>query len=153
MSETFKLEITIKTPKSTSGESEETRGSVWFDDQELEKFSIMSGEARKLEHNIEVDDGDHSFTVKHLYSASPTSALVVDQVVMDDINIGVIAYQGVYTPTYPEPWYTDECTAGRTPQETIGQGNNGSACMYMGWEGDYKLKFNTPLYEWLLEHL
>ena len=77
MSETFKLEITIKTPKSTSGESEENRGSIWFDDQELEKFSIISGETRKLAHNIEVDDCNHSFNVENLYLASSTQAFTV----------------------------------------------------------------------------
>ena len=120
MSETFKLVVKVKAPKSASGELEEARGSIWFDNKELEKFSIMSDETRVLEHNIDVEDGEHSFTVKHLFSASPTSALIIDQIEMDDINIGVIAYQGVYTPTYPEPWYTDECTAGRPPKETVG---------------------------------
>ena len=140
MSDTFDLKIKVSTPKSTGGEAEETRGSLHFDDKELEKFSIMSGETRIIESSVEVEDGDHEFTVKHLFSASPSSALIIDAVEMDEINIGVISYQGEYRPTYPEPWYGDECTAGRTPIE-------------MGWEGEYTLKFSTPLYEWLLEHL
>ena len=153
MSDTFDLKITISTPKSTGGEAEETRGSLHFDDKELEKFSIMSGETRTIESKVEVEDGDHEIKVKHLFSASPSSALIIDQIEMDEINIGVISYQGEYRPTYPEPWYGDESTAGRTPKEVIGRGDDGSACLYMGWEGNYTLKFSTPLYEWLLEHL
>ena len=56
-------------------------------------------------------------------------------------------------PTYPEPWYSDEVAAGRPPEENIGNGKNGSACLFMGWEGHYHLKFSTPLYEWLLENI
>jgi hypothetical protein len=69
--------------------------------------------------------------------------------------LGVILYKGGYTPTYPEPWYTDETNAGRPPKEVIGgpDGLMGSAPLFMGWEGTYTLKFSTPLYEWLLDHL
>ena len=96
MSDTFDLKIKVSTPKSTGGEAEETRGSLHFDDKELEKFSIMSGETRTIEAKVEVEDGDHQISVKHLFSASPSSALIVDQIEMDDAGY-IIRTKGAQT--------------------------------------------------------
>ena len=79
--------------------------------------------------------------------------LHIKSINIDEIDIGALVFDGVYTPTYPEPWYSDEVAAGRKPKETVGNGEDGSACMFMGWEGRYELKFSTPLYEWLLENI
>ena len=65
------------------------------------------------------------------------------QITIDQIDLGIILYSGEYHPTYPEPWYSDEVAAGRQPREYIGgqDSSDGSAPLFMGWEGVYKLKF------------
>jgi hypothetical protein len=103
--------------------------------------------------DVELTDGAATLVVKHLYSPDSQSSLIIDSIELDEINLGVISYKGEYRPTYPEPWYSDECGDGRKPKEVVGAGSDGSAPLWMGWEGEYTLKFQTPLYEWLLEHL
>tara|TARA_Y100000310_G_scaffold335307_1_gene416966 strand:+ start:747 stop:1265 length:519 start_codon:yes stop_codon:yes gene_type:complete len=152
--DTFNLRVTVRTPPPTDTAQEETKGAILFDDKEIKTFSVMANETRIIETNIEnVHNGKHIITVRHVESASPSSALIIEAIEMDEINIGVIAYQGTYTPNYPEPWYSDEVQAGHTPQEAIGNKKDGSSCLFMGWEGDYRLEFTMPMYEWLLEHL
>lgn len=146
------FEITVKCPP-TNQPAGETRGTVMIGDQECAKISIEGSNTQVLKFDVELDDAEHTLVVRHDYTPDPQSALVIDKIVMDEIDIGVLAYSGAYTPIYPEPWYSDEVAAGRKPKETVGNGEDGSACMFMGWEGRYELKFSTPLYEWLLENI
>ena len=86
MKETFKLKIKLMTPVSGTGEQEETRGALWFDGKELERFALMSGGNKTIEKEIELEDGEHNFKIKHLWSPSSQSALIVDNVELDEIN-------------------------------------------------------------------
>ena len=152
MNEKLKASIKVKCPgKETNGD--ETRGSISINGEEKEKFTLRAGEEKTLEVEFDVDDGDHNLTIEHLYTPNLESAIIIDSIVLDDIDLGVILYKGEYTPTYPEPWYTDETNAGRPPKSIIGgpDGSMGSSPLFMGWEGTYSLKFSTPLYKWLLD--
>ena len=151
--DTLKFKLVVSCPNEQTP-SDVTRGHVSVDGKRIKDIE-MTGKtsAHHIEFDIALDDGEHDLTVEHTYSESPQSALVIDKIEIDEIDLGVLAYQGVYTPTYPEPWYSDEVAAGRPPKETIGDGADGSACMFMGWEGRYDLKFSTPLYEWLIENI
>lgn len=150
--ETLSLKIKVNCPNSESG-TEITRGVIKIDDKEVKKIQLTGKESQEHVMNIDVDEGEHILSVEHTYSESSVCALVIEQIEIDEIDLGVLTYNGVYIPTYPEPWYSDEVAAGRPPEENIGNGKNGSACLFMGWEGHYHLKFSTPLYEWLLENI
>jgi len=152
MTDETSFKITIKCPQSQSP-TNETRGSIAIDNKIVQQFTLTGAEEKTYEFAHDLDDGDHTLTVNHDYSGDAISALVIEKIEMEEIDLGVLAYNGVYTPTYPEPWYSDECAAGRPPKETIGDGKDGSSCLFMGWEGRYDLKFSTPLYEWLLESI
>ena len=161
MSDDFKIVIVLKTPEGASSE-EEVRGNILLDDKELQEFTLKSGTEEKFEHVVTLEDGDHKLIINNKYAPDNKLACIIDKIEFDDIDLGIIAYSGEYRPNYPEPWYTNECSEGRQPKEVWGggkagkdsfAGQDGSACLFMGWEGEYTLKFYTPLYEWLLEHL
>jgi len=66
---------------------------------------------------------------------------------IDEIDIGALVYEGVYTPKYPEPWATQQREAGMELKESF---KNVTA---MGHDGTWKFKFHSPFYMWLLENL
>ena len=66
---------------------------------------------------------------------------------IDEIDIGALVYEGIYTPQYPEPWATQQREAGIELQESFQNVTN------MGHDGEWKFKFKSPFYMWLLENL
>jgi hypothetical protein len=73
--------------------------------------------------------------------------LYIKNIVIDEIDIGSLVYEGVYTPKYPEPWATQQLEAGVELRESF---KNVTA---MGHDGTWKFKFSSPFYMWLLENL
>ena len=66
---------------------------------------------------------------------------------IDEIDIGALVYEGVYTPKYPEPWASQQREAGTKLQESF----KNVTCI--GHNGTWQFKFNSPFYMWLLENL
>ena len=66
---------------------------------------------------------------------------------IDEIDIGALVYEGVYTPQYPEPWASQQRQAGVELQESF---KNVTA---IGHNGTWQFKFASPFYMWLLENL
>ena len=148
----LEFEVHVKC-EDTEDPKAETRGRISIDDKSYQDISLIGATEQTLKFKIQVEEGEHTLRIDHLYSPDSKNSLQVPKILIDDIDLGVLAYNGVYTPQYPEPWYTDQCNAGNTPKPTIGGGSDGSACLFMGWEGKYELEFRTPLYEWLLENI
>ena len=73
--------------------------------------------------------------------------LHIKSIEIDEIDIGALVYEGVYTPVYPEPWATQQRESGNELQETL------KNVTQMGHNGTWSLKFNSPFYMWLLENL
>ena len=73
--------------------------------------------------------------------------LHIKQIEIDEIDIGALVYEGIYTPDYPEPWYSQQIESGHTPDKTF---KNVTA---MGHNGTWTLAFESPFYMWLLENL
>ena len=73
--------------------------------------------------------------------------LHIKQIEIDEIDIGALVYEGVYTPQYPQPWYSQQIESGHTPNKTF---KNVTA---MGHNGTWTLAFESPFYMWLLENL
>jgi len=73
--------------------------------------------------------------------------LHIKSIEIDEIDIGSLVYEGVYTPEYPEPWYTQEVSAGNTPEKSF------KNVTTMGHNGTWTLAFESPFYMWLLENL
>jgi hypothetical protein len=66
---------------------------------------------------------------------------------IDEIDIGALVYEGMYTPHYQEPWATQQRQAGNELPESV---KNATA---MGHNGTWRFKFESPFYIWLLENL
>jgi hypothetical protein len=66
---------------------------------------------------------------------------------IDEIDIGSLVYEGVYTPKYPEPWAAQQRSAGQDLPVSF----KNVTCM--GHNGVWELKFSSPYYMWLLENL
>jgi len=66
---------------------------------------------------------------------------------IDEIDIGLLVYEGVYTPNYPEPWATQQAEAGIKLRDSF------KNVTKMGHNGEWRFSFATPFYMWLLENL
>tara|TARA_B100000900_G_scaffold61621_1_gene47073 strand:- start:12 stop:494 length:483 start_codon:yes stop_codon:yes gene_type:complete len=73
--------------------------------------------------------------------------LHIKSIEIDEIDIGGLVYEGNYTPEYPEPWATQQRDAGKDLQKSF------KNVTQMGHNGEWRLKFSSPFYMWLLENL
>jgi len=73
--------------------------------------------------------------------------LNIKDIEIDEIDIGGLVYEGVYTPKYPEPWASQQREAGVELQESFKNVTS------MGHNGKWAFKFESPFYMWLLENL
>ena len=73
--------------------------------------------------------------------------LHIKHITIDEIDIGALVYEGVYTPEYPEPWATQQRQSGNELKESF------KNVTQMGFNGEWKFKFTSPFYMWLLENL
>ena len=73
--------------------------------------------------------------------------LNIKSIEIDEIDIGGLVYEGVYTPQYPEPWATQQKDAGFELKESF------KNVTRMGHNGTWTFSFGSPFYMWLLENL
>ena len=66
---------------------------------------------------------------------------------IDEIDIGALVYEGVYTPDYPEPWASQQIKQGTDLKSSYRNVTS------MGFNGTWKFGFSSPFYMWLLENL
>ena len=73
--------------------------------------------------------------------------LHIKSIEIDEIDIGGLVYEGIYTPKYPEPWATQQRDSGKELQKSF------KNVTQMGHDGEWQFKFASPFYMWLLENL
>jgi hypothetical protein len=73
--------------------------------------------------------------------------LHIKSIEIDEIDIGALIYDGVYTPDYPEPWATQQRESGNDLKDSF------KNVTQMGFNGKWAFKFSSPFYMWLLENL
>jgi len=73
--------------------------------------------------------------------------LNIKSIEIDEIDIGALVYEGVYTPDYPEPWATQQAHLGVKLPESL------KNVTRMGHNGTWSFEFGSPFYMWLLENL
>jgi hypothetical protein len=66
---------------------------------------------------------------------------------IDEIDIGALVYEGMYTPDYPEPWATQQRESGNDLKDSF------KNVTQMGFNGTWNFRFQSPFYMWLLENL
>jgi hypothetical protein len=67
-------------------------------------------------------------------------AVIVDRVEFFGVSDPKFVWAGVYTPKYPEPWYSEQA---EKPPAQLPQQN------YMGWNGTWRLDFSVPVFTWM----
>lgn len=67
-------------------------------------------------------------------------AVTIDRVEFFGISDPKFAWAGVYTPQYPEPWFSQQPSP---PPATL------SSQTYMGWNGVWRLDFTVPVFTWM----
>lgn len=71
-------------------------------------------------------------------------AVIVDKIEFFSISDPRFAWAGVYTPDYPEPWFSQQAIP---PQAHLpGQ-------TYLGWNGVWRLDFTVPVFTWMHQQL
>ena len=73
--------------------------------------------------------------------------LHIKSINIDEIDIGALVFDGVYTPTYPEPWATQQRESGNDLRDSFKNVTS------MGFDGEWRFSFTSPFYMWLLENL
>ena len=73
--------------------------------------------------------------------------LNIKYVEIDEIDLGALLFEGVYTPEYPEPWATQLRDKGVSLPKSF------KNVTQMGHNGVWAFKFTSPFYMWLLENL
>ena len=73
--------------------------------------------------------------------------LHIKNIEIDEIDIGALVYEGVYTPKYPEPWATQQIQAGIELEKSF------KNVTIIGHNGEWRFSFGSPFYMWLLENL
>ena len=96
----------------------------------------------KLEH------GTHDLVVKFsnkrdqdtIVERGLDKAVIIKSVSLAGLESSRFVWQGIYTPDYPEPWYSQQDPA--PPAELLGH-------TYLGWNGVWRLRFGSPIFTWI----
>ena len=105
-------------------------------------------EGEKYTLNISRSGKDKKQTVVNAEGGIEKDQLLhIKLIEIDEIDIGALVYEGVYTPKYPEPWYSQQVSADNTPEKSF------KNVTVMGHNGTWTLAFESPFYMWLLENL
>ena len=133
----------------------------------INEKSYFAGEIKGDENNPDVIEFEHELTEGDDYrliikrSGKLNNQTVVNdkgdilkdqmlnikQIEIDEINIGALVYEGVYTPAYPEPWASQQRGSGEVLQDSF------KNVTRMGHNGSWTFTFGSPFYMWLLENL
>ena len=105
---------------------------------ETEKYNMTIRRSKKVQGDTVVNEkGD----ILH------DSLLHIQNVEIDDINIGSLIYEAVYTPDYPKSIVKQHEEAGKELPK------NFNCVTTLGHNGDWTLPFESPFYMWLLKSL
>jgi hypothetical protein len=67
-------------------------------------------------------------------------AVIIDKIEFFGISDPKFVWAGIYTPDYPEPWYSQQIE--KPPAKLLQQN-------YMGWNGRWRLDFSVPVFTWM----
>ena len=126
---------------------------ILIDDQSFFKQDITSTEDEPtlIEFETDLEEGkDYQLIIKR--SGKTNNQTIINEkgdilkdqllhikhITIDEIDIGALVYEGVYTPEYPEPWATQQRQSGNELKESF------KNVTQMGFNGEWKFKFTSP---------
>tara|TARA_B100000780_G_scaffold23504_1_gene14987 strand:- start:36 stop:518 length:483 start_codon:yes stop_codon:yes gene_type:complete len=131
-------------------------GKSYFDGD----ITSTEDKPQSIEFEHECEEGkDHTLTISRSGKTKSDTVindkgdilkdqlLHIKNIEIDEIDIGALVYEGVYTPEYPEPWAKQQREAGTELKESF------KNVTTMGHNGTWQFKFTSPFYMWLLENL
>ena len=118
------------------------------DKPDLIEFEHELDEGKEYKLTINRSGSDKTQTVVNVKGDLLKDQLLhIKGIEMDEIDLGALVYEGLYTPDYPEPWATQQREAGVELRESF----KNVTCI--GHNGTWQFKFASPFYMWLLENL
>jgi len=72
--------------------------------------------------------------------------LHIQNIEIDEIEMGALIYEGEFSPEYPEPWASEQRKFGVDLPKTMK-----NVCE-MGHNGTWQFNFNTPFYMWFIDN-
>ena len=106
--------------------------------EEDKEYKFIINRSGKVKNQTVIDDkGD----------IQKDQLLHIKNIEIDEINIGGLVFEGEYTPAYPEPWASQQREMGNELPTTF------KNAVILGHNGEWKFKFSSPFYMWLLENL
>ena len=111
----------------------------------------------EFEHTLE-NDKSHTLNIIRTGKTEQETVLVNDTITkdqllnikymeIDEIDLGALTFEGVYTPEYPERWATQQRNKGVSLPKSF------KNVTQMGHNGIWTFNFTSPFYMWLLENL
>ena len=74
----------------------------------------------------------------------PDMAVIINSIEFFGISDPRFVWAGVYTPQYPEPWFSEQK---EKPPVCLTNQN------YLGWNGKWRLDFSVPVFTWIHQTL
>ena len=113
-----------------------------------------------IEFEHEFNEGEEVNLTLHRYGKTTKDCIVnekgdllkdqllhIKSIEIDEIDLGALVYEGVYTPEYPEPWATQQKDANIELKKSF------TNVTQMGFNGTWTFSFKSPFYMWLLDNL
>jgi hypothetical protein len=97
-------------------------------------------EAQRIELEFTASSGWLEVVFYNKPDTDNTMAVVVDKIEFFGIADSKFVWPGVYTPVYPEPWYSQQEPK---PLAQLPQQN------HLGWNGNWRLDFTVPVFTWM----
>ena len=135
----IKINDTSKFKSEITG-TEENPTVVEFEHEltEGEKYNLIVVRSGKtIQHTVLDKEGN----------ITKDQLLHIKSIEIDEIDVGSLIFEGIYTPIYSQPWHQQQVDAGTPPRVSF---KNTTA---LGHNGTYVLAFESPFYMWLLENL
>ena len=125
--------------------------SVWLDDHVVMQSEIASEAEQIVNFEHKISEGPHTLKIRLENKTNRDTViengevvkdmlLNIDDITIDDINLGNLLWSAEYVLDIPQVY------KGQTIDHLDG-------CVNLGWNGTYILKFSSPFYIWLLEKL
>ena len=134
---------------------------IVFDNKSYFKREIVATkdapEVIEFEHEVNENES-HSLVINRSgkdikQTVIKNEKIIIDQLLhikhieIDEIDIGALVYEGVYTPIYAEPWASQQAKLGNKLPESY------KNVTTLGHNGTWTFSFTSPFYMWLLENL
>jgi hypothetical protein len=104
-------------------------------------FPIVLDQTNTVHFEFEsVDTGN--LTVE-LVDKTAQEAVIIESVSFFGIEDPRFAWTGIYTPTYPEPWASEQQDQGVVLKPHL------CPHTYLGWPGKWTLTFDMPVFTWV----